>query len=206
MKGRLPLIFSLIALFVAVTGFTGLGEAARDALPRASFANNSHRVDGIHASRRPRAGYLYPLGRNRKFPAAVIGTGPAGPPGVSALEIVTLATASDSSTPKTAAATCPAGKKVVGGGARALPEQRHPVDGAGEGGQRRRASLDADDVRALRDRAVARFDRSGAVALCAAPLNLRHLWLVLPRFVVWGKRPNDCGSTLRFQSARFGAV
>ncbi len=119
MRGRLPLIFSLVALVVAVTGFTGLGEAARDALPRASFANNSHRVDGIHASRRARAGYLYPLGRNRKFPASVIGTGPAGPPGVSGLEIVTLATASDSSSPKTATVSCPAGKRVVAGGARA---------------------------------------------------------------------------------------
>ena len=119
MRGRLPLFLSLVALVVAVTGFTGLGEAARDALPRASFAINAHKVDGIHASRRPRAGYLYPLGRNRKFPAAVIGTGPAGPPGVSALEIVTLASASDSSTPKTAIATCPAGKKLVAGGARA---------------------------------------------------------------------------------------
>jgi hypothetical protein len=119
MRGRLPLFLSLVALLVAVTGFTGLGEAARNALPRASFANNAHRVDGIHASRRPRAGYLYPLGRNRKFPAAVIGTGPAGAPGVSALEIVTLATAADSSTPKSATASCPAGKKVVAGGARA---------------------------------------------------------------------------------------
>ena len=119
MRGRLPLIFSLIALVVAVTGFTGLGEAARDALPRASFANNSHRVDGIHASRRPRAGYLFPLGRNRKFPASVIGTGPAGPPGVSALETVTIASASDSSSPKTATVSCPAGKRVVAGGARA---------------------------------------------------------------------------------------
>lgn len=119
MRGRLPLIFSLVALVVAVTGFTGLGEAARDALPRASFAINAHKVDGIHASRRPRAGYLYPLGRNRKFPAAVIGTGPAGPPGVSGLEIITLASAADSSTPKSATANCPAGKRVISGGARA---------------------------------------------------------------------------------------
>ena len=118
MKGRLPLVLSLVALVVAVTGFTGLGEAARDALPRASFANNAHRVDGIHASKRPRAGYLYPLGRNRKFPASVIGTGPAGPPGLSALQVVTLASALDSSTPKSAIAACPAGKTVIAGGAR----------------------------------------------------------------------------------------
>ena len=180
MRGRLPLVFSLIALVVAVTGFTGLGEAARDALPRASFANNSHRVDDIHASRRPRAGYLFPLGRNRKFPASVIGTGPAGPPGVSALEIITLATAADSSSPKSATANCPTGKRVVAGGARVtgtgaarrhggrvLPGQRHAVDGAREGGRCDRNHLDADDVRALRDRALAGVRRSGAGALCA---------------------------------------
>ena len=118
MKGRLPLVLSLVALVVAVSGFTGLSEAARNALPRASFANNADKVDGIHASRRARAGRLFPLGRNRKFPASVIGTGPAGPPGVSALEIITLATAADSASPKSATANCPTGKKVVAGGAR----------------------------------------------------------------------------------------
>jgi hypothetical protein len=117
MKGRLPIVLSVTAVVIAAAGYTSFGEAARDALPRASFANNAHRVDGIHASKRPRAGYLYPLGRNRKFPAAVIGV---GPPGVSGLEILNVVTATDSATTKSATATCPAGKRVIGGGARAL--------------------------------------------------------------------------------------
>jgi hypothetical protein len=117
MKGRLPIVLSVIALVIAAAGYTSLGEAAREALPRASYALNADKVDGIHASKRRRAGRLYPLGRNGKFPASVIGV---GPPGVSGLEILNVATATDSTTTKTATATCPAGKRVIGGGARAL--------------------------------------------------------------------------------------
>jgi hypothetical protein len=119
MNGRLPVVLSVTAVVIAAAGYTSLGEAARDALPRASFASNADRVDGIHASKRPRAGRLYPLGRNRKFPAAVIGVGPRGAPGVSGLEILNVATATDSSTTKSVTATCPGTKRVVGGGARA---------------------------------------------------------------------------------------
>jgi hypothetical protein len=120
MKGRLPIVLSVTAVVIAAAGYTSLGEAAREALPRASFALNAHKVDSIHASKRPRAGYLYPLGRNRKFPAAVIGVGPQGPPGVSGLEIVSVASATDSSTPKSVTVTCPGAKRVIGGGARAI--------------------------------------------------------------------------------------
>jgi hypothetical protein len=55
MKGRLPIVLSVTAVVIAAAGYTSLGEAARNALPRASFALNAHKVDGIHASRRPRA-------------------------------------------------------------------------------------------------------------------------------------------------------
>jgi hypothetical protein len=117
MKGRLPLVLSITAVVIAVAGFTSLGEAARDALPRASFARNADKVDGIHASRRPRGRYLLALGRNRKFPASVI---PAiTPSGLRALEILSTASAEDSSSPKTVLVNCPAGKVVVAGGARA---------------------------------------------------------------------------------------
>jgi hypothetical protein len=119
MKGRLPIVLSLTALVIAAAGYTSIGEAAREALPRASFALNADKVDGIHASRRRRAGRLYPLGRNGKFPASVIGVGPRGAPGVSGLEVLTVASATDSSQTKSVTATCPAGKRVVGGGARA---------------------------------------------------------------------------------------
>jgi hypothetical protein len=38
-------------------------------------------VDGIHASRIPRAGYLVPLGANGRFPDSVGLAGPQGPQG-----------------------------------------------------------------------------------------------------------------------------
>jgi hypothetical protein len=42
--------------------------------------------------------------------------GPQGPAGLSNLQIVTASTVSNSATPKTVSASCPAGKRVVGGG------------------------------------------------------------------------------------------
>ncbi|HSB38407.1 MAG TPA: hypothetical protein VLD13_04900, partial [Gaiellaceae bacterium] len=66
---RLPIVLSIVAFVVAVMGVTPLGEAARNALP---FAKNADRVDKIHASTTPKAGQLYPLGKNKKFPAKVL--------------------------------------------------------------------------------------------------------------------------------------
>jgi hypothetical protein len=110
---RLPLVLSITALLIAAIGFTPLVEAASEAIPR--FARNSDRVDGIHASRRPRTGYLYPLSRNRKFPASVL-TLPAQQ--IQGHDIILQSSAADSSSPKSVVVTCPAGKKVIGGGAR----------------------------------------------------------------------------------------
>jgi hypothetical protein len=117
---RLPLILSATALVVALFGATPLGHAARSAVPLALFSNNSDKVDGIHASKIPRPGYLVPLGLNGKFPSAVglAGPqGPAGPSGISGLVLQAQETAGDGTTPKVAKAICPAGKKVLGGGA-----------------------------------------------------------------------------------------
>src|SRR5512144_1276279 len=77
---RLPIVLSIVAFVIAVMGVTPLGEAARNALP---FAKNADRVDMIHASKRAKAGQLYPLGRNAKFPASVLSVtrGPIGPEG-----------------------------------------------------------------------------------------------------------------------------
>jgi hypothetical protein len=112
MKRRLPIILSVTALVVAIAGITPLGEAASDAIPR--FARNSDKVDGLHASRSPKAGRLLALNRNRKFPASVLTS-----TGLSGLEIVSAASATDSSTPKSVTVTCPTGKRVTAGGARA---------------------------------------------------------------------------------------
>jgi hypothetical protein len=44
--------------------------------------------------------------------------GPQGPPGVSGLQRAELSTATDSGSPKVVSATCPPGKRAIGGGAR----------------------------------------------------------------------------------------
>lgn len=109
MRRRLPIVLSSAAILIAVGSATGLGQAARNAItPKARYALNSDRVDGIHASRLPKAGRLLALGTNKKFPASVFS-------GLSGLETLTVATAQDSSSPKVALVNCPAGKRVLAG-------------------------------------------------------------------------------------------
>lgn len=81
MKNRLPLILSATALVVAVLGTTPLGTAARNAVPRALFAQNAGKVGGIKASRKPKPNQLLPLGANAKFPASIVPEGPQGKQG-----------------------------------------------------------------------------------------------------------------------------
>jgi Collagen triple helix repeat (20 copies) len=88
MKRRLPAALAVAGLVVAVLGWTSIGEAAGNAVKTALFAKNADKVDGIHASRKPKAGFLFPLGRNGKFPSRVIPEvtvvgleGPQGPRG-----------------------------------------------------------------------------------------------------------------------------
>jgi hypothetical protein len=112
MRHRLPIVLSTVAIVIAVGSATGLGQAARNAItPKARYALNSDRVDGIHASRLPKAGRLLALGTNKKFPASVFS-------GLSGLETITVASAQDSSSPKVVLVNCPAGKRVVGAGVR----------------------------------------------------------------------------------------
>jgi len=93
-------IVVLVGAALALAAVTPAGGAARRAV--ATFALNAGAVNGIKASRTPKAGRLVPLGRNAKLPASVVPTqrgarglagpqgpagptgaqGPAGPPGV----------------------------------------------------------------------------------------------------------------------------
>ena len=112
MRRRLPIVLSSTAIVIAVGSAAGLGQAARNAItPKARYALNSDRVDGIHASRLPKAGRLLALGTNKKFPASVFS-------GLSGLETLTVATVQDSSSPKVVLVNCPAGKRVVAAGYR----------------------------------------------------------------------------------------
>ena len=153
MRKRLPLALATTALLVVLLGSTSLGEAARElasAVPpfakkagyakSAGFAKNAGAVGGIKASRQPKPGLLVPLGADGKFPAAVgqVGpqgpkgdageAGPAGPTGLSELEIVTAQSVNDNLAGlKTATASCPAGKKVISGGAQIQSSPVFPI-------------------------------------------------------------------------------
>jgi len=148
-RHRLPLVLSATALVVALLGSTPLGEAARDAISavppfakKAGYASNAGAVNRIKASKRPRPGFLVPLGQDGKFPVSVgqVGpTGPAGPlgptgpmgvtgpvgatgpqgaPGASELQTVSAASVNNNvGGLKEVTVSCPSGKKVVGGGA-----------------------------------------------------------------------------------------
>ena len=83
-------IVAFVGAALALAAATPAGGAARHAV--ATFAVNAGAVNGIKASRTPKAGKLVPLGRNAKLPASVVPTqrgargltgpqGPAGPPG-----------------------------------------------------------------------------------------------------------------------------
>jgi hypothetical protein len=83
-------IVALVGAALALTAAIPAGGAARHGI--ANFALNAGAVNGIKASRTPKAGRLVPLGRNAKLPASVVPTqrgdrgltgpqGPAGPPG-----------------------------------------------------------------------------------------------------------------------------
>jgi hypothetical protein len=113
MKRRLPIILSVTALVVAVAGITPLGEAARDATQVVRFARNADKVDGLHASRSPKAGRLLALNSSKKFPSSVLTA-----TGLNGLESVTAVSAQDSSSPKVVLINCPAGKRAISGSAR----------------------------------------------------------------------------------------
>lgn len=85
--GRAAVLISTLALVVALSGVTPAGAVS--VIKRALSAKNADAVDGISASRQPRARQLVPLESNRKFPRSVIPKtgvrgmrGPVGPPGV----------------------------------------------------------------------------------------------------------------------------
>src|SRR4051812_43130200 len=83
MNQRVPLALSMLAVGISALGFAGVGEAAGTAVKQALFARNAGAVQGIHASRTPKAGFLVPLGPNKRFPASVGAVGPRGPQGAS---------------------------------------------------------------------------------------------------------------------------
>ena len=77
-RQRLPLYLSICALLVAVLAATPALEAAA----RVAFANNAGAVNGIKASKKPKANQLLPLDARGRFPASVLARGPQGVQGI----------------------------------------------------------------------------------------------------------------------------
>jgi hypothetical protein len=151
MRKRLPIILSTAALVIAVFGSTPVGRAAIDAavpLARRSFladtAKNALQVNKIKASRTPTPGMLLPLDATGKLPASVgaVGAkgdsgakgdkgdpGTPGTPGLSEVELVSAANVNNTATGlKTVTVSCPAGKKVIGGGAEIQSSPIYPIE------------------------------------------------------------------------------
>ena len=82
-RRRLPVVLSAVALLVALLGATPYGTAAlkKGVTKVALYAKNAGKVSGIAASKKPKAGKLFPLGKNGKFPASVLPAGVRGPVG-----------------------------------------------------------------------------------------------------------------------------
>ena len=136
-------------LVVALFGSTPLGHAVTSAIPplakharTADLAKNASAVNGIKASRTPRAGRLVPLARNGKFPRSVGQAGPVGPrgikgdkgdkgdagpqgpkgePGASGYQVVGAQSPVANETSKRTSAACPQGKRLLGGGTYVSP-------------------------------------------------------------------------------------
>ena len=132
MKPRLPIVLSTTALAVAVLGVTPLGEAAREQLvPRASVGTAQLRANAVVSSKVRNRSLLAVDFRRGQLPAgppgpqgpqgAVGPQGPIGAPGVSGRQIASATSSNDSATFKSASATCPAGKQMLGGGAAITP-------------------------------------------------------------------------------------
>jgi len=96
-RRRLPIALGVSGLLVGVLGFTPIGQASVHAIsasivPKAKYAVNAGAVGGVKVSRKPRAGYLFPLPSSGKLPQAVLpyqievegpqgAQGPTGPAG-----------------------------------------------------------------------------------------------------------------------------
>jgi hypothetical protein len=135
-RTRLPLVLSATALCVTLLGSTPLGHAVVEALPANSVGtkqlkdksvtsaklkpgavSGTHVLDGSLLASDFKTGQLPAGPQGPAGPSGPKGDqGPAGPPGLSGLQWVIAATPNDSTSPKVVDATCPAGKKVVGGG------------------------------------------------------------------------------------------
>jgi hypothetical protein len=126
MQKRLPIVISVVALVVAVLGATPVGEAALNALPKNSVGPLQLQQAAVTSIKVKNGSLLvkdFMPGQIPQGPAGPAGpAGPQGPPGLSAYQTVFTTSAIDSSTTRTLTASCPSGKRVLGGGVAISPD------------------------------------------------------------------------------------
>ena len=129
MSSRLALALSASALVVAVLGSTPLGHALVSNVPRNSVGPLQLKRNAVTARKLSpnavRTGHVLDGSLlAADFKAGQIPAGPkgdkgdSGAAGVAERQVVSTSTASDSSSPKSIQATCPAGKQAIAGGGR----------------------------------------------------------------------------------------
>lgn len=133
MRDRLPITLSIAAIVLAVLGSTPLGRAAvNQVLPRNSVGPAQLRNGAVTSKKLAPNVVTTAKVRNRsllridfatgQLPTGPPGpTGPAGPPGLSAYQTVFATGANNSVSYKSLNATCPSGKRALGGGVAITP-------------------------------------------------------------------------------------
>ena len=116
------LVISCVALAVALGGTS---YATVLSVPKNSVGTPQLKDSAVNSAKVKNRSLLrvdFAAGQVPAGPAGPAGpggpAGPAGPPGISGLQRFDQASSTDSTSPKTAIASCPSGKRPVGGGAR----------------------------------------------------------------------------------------
>lgn len=115
---------TVIASLALLVALGGTSIAAVSALPRSSVGTAQLKTGAVTTATLRNKAVTSTKIRNGSlqrvdFAAGQLPAGPTGPqgaPGVSGREEILAETAQNSASPKTVTATCPAGKKVLGGG------------------------------------------------------------------------------------------
>jgi hypothetical protein len=124
---KLPSPATVIASIALLVALTGTSIAAVENVPRNSVGTRNIKGGAVTSAKIRNGTIVSADVRNRSLlradfapgqvPTGPTGPqGPAGPPGVSAREQISAETGVSSASPKSITATCPTGKRVLGGG------------------------------------------------------------------------------------------
>ena len=116
------LVISCVALAIALggTGYATVSQVPRNSVGTPQLKNSA--VTSAKVKNRSLLRADFAAGQVPAGPAGPAGptgpAGPAGPAGLSGLERVEVTSLNNTASPKTAQMACPAGKRLIGGGAR----------------------------------------------------------------------------------------